>query len=221
MYAAQRVGRKQAALLGKRDKQDAIKKLLRWRDECARINIVGLGQRSDELDAPAFVVGVKLSGDLLFYLARFAQQFGRAPSQQVFSTQQQHQPLIDKRVIGDFEQVKPLVHAARVAKGVKPDFEHVGQQQKFALRQIHRVLPHLLDRRLVAPRHHHIEVACIRAFEFDGDQTGIALRSEMPQHQISAPLADIGFIGQREFSTASKGLVAEQFNKKLLRERCP
>ena len=221
VYAAQGVGRKQTALLGKRDKQDAIKKFLRRRDEGTGVNVVGLGQRRDELDAPAFVVGVQLSGDLLFYLAGFAQQLGGAPSQQVFGTQQQHQTLVDKGVIGDFEQVKSLVHTARVAKGVKPNFEHVGQQQKFALRQIHRVLPHLLDRRLVAPRHHHIEVACIRAFEFDGDQTGISLRSEMPQHQISASLADIVFIGQREFSTASKGLVAKQFNKKLLCERCP
>ena len=126
VYAAQRVGRKQTALLGERDKQNAIKQFLCRRDERTGINVVGLGQRSDELDAPAFVVGVQLSGHLLFYLPGFAQQLGRAPSQQVFGAQQQHQSLVDKRVIGHFQQIKSLVHAARVAKGVKPDLEHVG-----------------------------------------------------------------------------------------------
>ena len=100
MHAAQRVGRKQAALLCESYKQYAIKKFLHRRDQRAGLNIVGLCQRSDELDAPAFVVGIKLSRDLLFYLTGFAQQLRRAPTQQVFGPQQQHQPLVDKGVVG-------------------------------------------------------------------------------------------------------------------------
>ena len=219
MHVLQRVRRQQTALLREGDEQHAVEQLLRGCDQRAGLQIVGLSQCRDELDAPALVVGIQRARDLAFGLGRFIQQPRGLARQQLIGAEQQHQLVVLRRLLRDGEQVEVLVNAARVADRIESDLEHVGQHHELRVRRVHRVFPDLLHRRLALPGLADIEVGRVRALELDRSNNGITGRPEPAQRHVRGASASARFLGDRVVARTTERRVSQQLDEELANER--